>query len=156
MKNGVIRPLVICIFQKGNKILVAEGYDSIRDDYFYRPIGGGIEFGETSSEALVREVEEEMETDICDIEYLGTVENLFTFNGEIGHEIVQVYDAKFVDSALYEKTTLVGIEDNGETYNAMWKPVSEFQQGRFRLVPGDLLDLIRENSGTFKTEGKKI
>lgn len=156
MKNGVIRPLVICIFQKGDKILVAEGYDSIRDDYFYRPIGGGIEFGETSSEALVREVEEEMETDICDIEYLGTVENLFTFNGEIGHEIVQVYNAKFVDSDLYEKTTLVGIEDNGETYKAMWKPVSEFQQVKSRLVPGDLLDLIRENSGTFKTEGKKI
>ena len=28
---------------------------------------------------------------------IGTLENIFTFNGGAGHEIVQVYDASFVD-----------------------------------------------------------
>ena len=41
MKKGIIRPLVICLFKKGDTILVAEGYDPVKDDYYYRPIGGG-------------------------------------------------------------------------------------------------------------------
>lgn len=40
MRKVIIRPLVICIFQKDNSILVAEGYDPI-EDKFHRPIGGG-------------------------------------------------------------------------------------------------------------------
>lgn len=40
MKKGIIRPLVICLFKKGDTILVAEGYDPVKDDYYYRPIGG--------------------------------------------------------------------------------------------------------------------
>lgn len=143
MKAGTIRPLVICIFQKDDTILVAEGYDSVKGDYFYRPIGGGIEFGESSSEALIREMQEEIEAEIQDIEYLGTIENIFTFDGETGHEIVQVYDAKFVDAAFYEKRSFIGREDNGGSYKAMWIPISDFQDGQFRLVPGELIDLIK-------------
>lgn len=41
MTKGIIRPLVICIFKRDDTILVAEGYDSVKDDYYYRPIGGG-------------------------------------------------------------------------------------------------------------------
>ncbi|WP_404452927.1 NUDIX domain-containing protein [Virgibacillus necropolis] len=142
MRKGIIRPLVICIFQKDCSILVAEGYDPVKDDYFYRPIGGGIEYGETSANALIREVEEEIEEAIHSLEYIGTIENIFTFNGDIGHEIVQVYDAKFVDTALYEKDSIVGKEDDGKTYKAMWKPMTEFQKGQLHLVPEALLDLI--------------
>lgn len=58
MRKGIIQPLVICIFQKDDSILVAEGYDPVKKDYFYRPIGGGIEYGEKSSDALIREVDE--------------------------------------------------------------------------------------------------
>ncbi|ASK63814.1 DNA mismatch repair protein MutT [Virgibacillus phasianinus] len=144
MRKGIIRPLVICIFQKDNSILVAEGYDSVKKNYFYRPIGGGIEFGETSSAALAREIEEEVGAAIDHLEYIGTVENLFKFNGETGHEIVFVYDAKFVDTGLYEKGSFIGKEDNGATYKAMWKPLTEFGKGKLRLVPDALLNLIAQ------------
>lgn len=52
MRKGIIRPLVICPFQKNSRILVAEGFDESKGNFFYRPIGGGIEFGESSSAAL--------------------------------------------------------------------------------------------------------
>lgn len=83
MKKGVIRPLAICIFKNEESILVAEGYDSVKRDYYYRPIGGGIEYGEPGSIAVKREVYEEIEADITNLNYIGTVENIFTYNGDL-------------------------------------------------------------------------
>lgn len=145
MKEGIIRPLVICVFQKGDNILVAEGYDPLKEDHFYRPIGGGIEFGENSEEALIREMREELGTEITDLTYLGTLENIFTFNGKRGHEIVRVYDASFVDDSFNTNDSFEGIEDNGETFNVMRIPIQTFQTGELRLVPENLLDLLEVN-----------
>ncbi|MCA9941424.1 MAG: NUDIX domain-containing protein, partial [Anaerolineales bacterium] len=55
-----IRPLVICLFRHKNHILVMEGYDPVKQQTFYRPLGGGIEFGEHSAIALRRELREEL------------------------------------------------------------------------------------------------
>lgn len=144
MKNNRIRPIVIGIFRKNDRILVAEGYDSVKGDYFYRPIGGGIEFGELSKTTLIREIREEIQAEITNISFLGTVENLFTFNGRTGHEIVMVYEAEFVDSTFYQKDRFNGIEDDGSIFKLYWKPLREFQQGKLRLVPEGLLELIKK------------
>ncbi|WP_174616092.1 NUDIX hydrolase [Virgibacillus ihumii] len=142
MKKGIIRPLAICVFRHNDSILVAEGYDSVKDDYFYRPIGGGIEYGESSADAVVREVMEEIEADIYALNYLGTVENVFTFNGEVGHEIVMVYDASFADKSFYNLETFEGKEDDGSIFKLMWCPINDFQNGKLRLVPKNLLELV--------------
>nr|WP_285848846.1 NUDIX domain-containing protein [Solibacillus isronensis] len=65
--------MVICIFRNDESILIAEGYDPVKEDYYYRPIGGEIEFGKKSAEALIREVREEIEADIFNLKYLGTL-----------------------------------------------------------------------------------
>ena len=77
-----IRPIVLGIVKKGNKILVSEGYDKVKDEVFYRCIGGGIEFLEESKEALKREYKEELNIDISVGEFLGIDENIFTYNGK--------------------------------------------------------------------------
>lgn len=151
MKKGKIRPLVICIFQNDDSILVAEGYDSVKDEYYYRPIGGGIEYGEKSAEALIREVREEIETDIYNLKYLGTVENIFTYNGEVGHEIVQVYDAAFVDTSFYTEELFEGKENDGKIFKIMRLPICKFQNGELRLVPEGLLDLIIQSNRIVKS-----
>jgi len=143
VKKGVIRPLAICLFKKGESILAGEGYDSAKKDYYYRPIGGGIEYGEKSLDALKREVYEEISAEIKNINYLGTIENIFTFNGELGHEIVVVYEAEFKDEAFYNMDTFTGEEDDGTVFSLKWIPVSEFGPNNLRLVPDGLLDLIR-------------
>lgn len=142
VRKGIIRPLVICIFQKDNSILVSEGYDPIKGK-FYRPIGGGIEFGERSSEALIREVSEEIDAAIYNLQFLGTIENIFTFNGDTGHEIVQVYDASFINTSIYTKDCFEGKEDDGTSFKVMWKSIAEIQNEQLRLVPEGLLDLIK-------------
>src|SRR5262245_49605104 len=116
MKKKRIRPLAICIFRYNDRILVAEGYDSVKDQYFYRPLGGGIEFGEPSTETICRELMEELKVDVDkdSLRYLGTVENIFTFNGTSGHEIVLIYDGVLKEPGLYEQAVILGQEANGE------------------------------------------
>jgi hypothetical protein len=40
------RPIVICVFSHNGKILVCEGNDTVKNEIFYRPAGGMIEFQE--------------------------------------------------------------------------------------------------------------
>ena len=140
-----IRPLAICLFRDGDRILVGEGNDPAKRETFYRPLGGGIEFGERAVDALRREVREEIGAEIESPVYLFTLENIFTFNGEGGHEIVMIYDARFVDKSLYAQKTLAGTETDGERqfpFNAVWKRLDEFGPDA-PLYPDGLLDALK-------------
>lgn len=136
-----IRPLAICVFSHRGRILAAEGYDPIKQQTFYRPLGGGIEFGEHSTETLHRELREEIGAEITDLRYLGALENLFSFNGQQGHEIVLVYDGAFVDAALYEREGIEG--EDGIPFLAVWKSLDEFGPGRPPLYPDGLAEMLR-------------
>lgn len=139
-----IRPLAICVFSHQDKILVFEGYDPAKDEIFYRPLGGGIEFGEHSIDTIHRELMEEIGAKVKELVYLGTLENIFTFNETPGHEIVQVYDGTLVESRLYEQALIQGHEDEAdETMKVLWKSLDEFGPGNSILYPDGLLELLR-------------
>ena len=143
--KGVIRPLVICLFSNNGKILVARGFDRVKNEWFYRPLGGQIEFGEYSQEALIREIREEVQQEIHNVRYLGLIENLFTFSGIDEHEIVLVYDADFVNRYIYTRDVLSGIEDNLEdpVFQAIWRSLDELsRRDSLPLYPTGLLDLV--------------
>ena len=141
MKPGEIRPIVICIFRDKDRFFVTEGYDSYKKETFYRPLGGAIEFGERSRESIIREIREEMGAEVKDLTYTGMIENIFTYDGQPGHEIVLVYEANFVDSRLY-KLESVRLRDNGDWLVGMWKPMADFQAGKVPLYPKGLLELL--------------
>lgn len=137
-----IRPLALCVFRNKDRILVFEGYDPIKKQSFYRPLGGGIEFGEYGEEAVRREIMEELHTEIEDLSYLGMLENVFVFNGTPGHEIVMVYDGVLIDLRLYDQAVIAVIEANGEEVRAVWKSLDEFEAGKSILYPDGLLNLL--------------
>ena len=143
MKKNRIRPLAICVFRNNNRILVHQGYDQLKNEYFYRPLGGGIEFGETSMDAVCRELMEELkvEVDKASLKYLGTVENIFHFNGFPFHEMIMIYDGELKDSGLYDQDVIVGKEGE-EEIQAVWKSIDEFGEGKSILYPTGLLDLL--------------
>ena len=141
MKPGQIRPIVISVFRDEDRLFLAEYHDPSSGERFYRPLGGAIAFGEHSRECIVREIREEMGTEITDLDYVGVIENIFIFDGKPGHEIVLVYEATFVDSRLYEVES-VRCRDNGGEFVAVWKPIAQFQAGKAPLYPEGLLDLL--------------
>ncbi|WP_248743419.1 MULTISPECIES: NUDIX hydrolase [unclassified Pseudomonas] len=143
MAEQRIRALALCVFQHNGKILVNRFHDSVADQTFYRPIGGGIEFGETSREAIVREVQEELGLSMKDLRLLGTLESLFVYNGKPGHEMVQVYDARFEDAQVYEQLQIVGHESDGSPFTATWQGSLSFTE-QSPLVPVGLQALLKD------------
>ncbi|MGB6297386.1 MAG: NUDIX domain-containing protein, partial [Rivularia sp. (in: cyanobacteria)] len=67
-KEGKIRVLALGLIRdQNNRIFLSEGYDPVKKDKFYRAMGGGVEFGETSKQALQREFQEEIQAEITNI-----------------------------------------------------------------------------------------
>lgn len=143
MDTTCIRPIAICLFRNGNRILVSEGFDQVKQSYYYRPLGGGIEYGETSQTTVSREIKEELEVEIENVQLLGVLENIFTYEGELGHEIVFVFDAEFSDKSLYELDAIEGYEQEANVnFKAKWMSLDEIEKNGGRLVPEDLANLI--------------
>src|SRR5262245_21496940 len=139
MNNRKIRLIALCVCRRSDKILVMEGYDSVKDQSFYRPLGGGIEFGELGNETVVRELMEEISAVVLDPCYLFTIENIFVFEGRQQHEIALIYDGQFADERLYSLETIEGKEANGEPIRAVWRSLNEFGDGDPPLYPTGLL-----------------
>ncbi len=137
-----IRPLALCVFRDEDRILVFEGYDPVKKQTFYRPLGGGIEFGETSEQAVRREIREEIDAEILDLYLLGTLENMFVFNGVPGHEIVQLYGGRLDDGHFSGVEQMWARESTGENLKVVWKALDEFSS-EIPLYPDGLLELLR-------------
>jgi ADP-ribose pyrophosphatase YjhB (NUDIX family) len=138
-----IRVIALGIFRQGDEIFVVKGFDPIKSEYFYRPLGGGINFGETGSQALVREMYEETGLLIEKVRYLGTCENIFTYMGEKGHEIALIYIARFIDPAVYDADEVECAEDDETPFTAVWKHLDSFGKGKDGpLYPNGLMELL--------------
>jgi 8-oxo-dGTP pyrophosphatase MutT (NUDIX family) len=142
-KKNRIRPLALCVFHRGDSIFAARGYDSLKQQTFYRSIGGGIEFGERAVDTVRREILEELNAEVTDLHYIGTLENIFTYEGETGHEIVMLFDGRFVeDYRNQDDYRAQGSDDNETLYTAEWLSLDYFRQGNAPLYPEGLLALL--------------
>lgn len=144
MKTGKVRAIALGIIRDGDRVLLQEGYDPSKRETFYRPLGGTIEFGERSQETLRRELREEIGAEVTDLEFLATIESVFTFDGLAGHEIALIYTACLVDPALTRQAVISGAEPDGTPITAVWKLLDDFRSGRDPLYPDGLLELLDE------------
>jgi 8-oxo-dGTP pyrophosphatase MutT (NUDIX family) len=140
--DGRVRPIAIAVVWRDDCLLVVDAYDASKDETFYRPLGGGIEFGEYGRDTIIREMREEIGAELRDISYLGTLENVFIYERRRGHELVLVYEATLADAAIYTAEELVAQEDNGARFKVVWKPLSFFHSGAAPLYPSGLLELL--------------
>ncbi|MEG3848661.1 NUDIX hydrolase [Microcoleus sp. herbarium19] len=140
--QGKIRVIVLGLIRAGDRIFVSESCDPVKQDTFYRALGGGVEFGESSIEALQREFQEEIQAELTNIKYLACLENLFVYNGQAGHELIQLYQCDFVDRKFYELESLDFADGDGE-HTAFWMPVECFRSGELRLVPDKFIDYCK-------------
>lgn len=136
-----IRPIAVAVPRRGDDLLVFEYHDSTKDETFYRPLGGGIDFGETAEAAIRPELREELDVELLDVRLLGVLENLFHAFGRDGHEIVFVYDCRLADQSVYERDMVGEILDDAGT-KVMWRSLSSFNADS-PLYPAGLADMLR-------------
>lgn len=108
-----------------SRLLVQEYHTG--DETYYRPLGGSIELGEKSAHTVIREFKEELHTEVEITNYLGCLENIFHLDGEIAHEIIQLYSLRLLDTSLY-KMEKVKIQDEQTVSYAKWIPLAAFIQ----------------------------
>ena len=137
-----IRVLAIALLVYQDHLLCADGYDHVKQQQFYRPLGGGVEFGETAAEAVVRELREETGMTVEVRANLGAVENLFTFHGSPGHEVV--FELVCVPAPGSEPRDLAQVtcDEGGSAFSAHWLPLAEVIGGMHRIYPEGLPDRI--------------
>ncbi|MBV9387705.1 MAG: NUDIX hydrolase [Chroococcidiopsidaceae cyanobacterium CP_BM_ER_R8_30] len=140
-KPGEIRVLALGLIRDGDRTFISQGFDPAKQQTFYRAMGGGVDFGETSRAALEREFQEEIQAELKNIQYLGCLENLFIFNENPGHEIIQLYQCDFADPKFYQLDQLVFSEGKRQK-TALWVEISRFKSGELRLVPEQFLDYL--------------
>ena len=134
-----IRPIALGLVIKDNKLLVSEGFDKVKNETFYRCLGGGIEFLEKSEEALKREFLEEINVNITVKDFLGISENIFTYQGKKAHELILFYSIEISDENYQEEYKV--IDDHGETI-AKWINIDEFKNKNKILYPEEVFKYI--------------
>ena len=141
-----IRVLAVAVCVARGRVLVERGHERTTGRHFYRAIGGGIELGERATEALAREWREEYDLTLADVRVLGVVENLFTYEGRPGHEIVFVHVARVVEPWVHERDAFETTEADGLRHEAVWVPLAELEAGDVPLYPEGILDMLGESS----------
>ena len=124
--SGHIRVTAMLIVPSGDGLrhLVSRNVQTTENPAgFHRLIGGGVEFGETHREAIIREVHEELGARILNLTHLGVVENIFHINGKPGHEIVALYSGELYPAIPDEGGTLT--ESDGLRLPVEWRPVDD-------------------------------
>lgn len=142
MDNQQIQPIALCFFRRENQILVAERYDGQKKENYYRPLGGGLMFGEYSWDTIRREIKEELGEEIKNLTFIGQTESICPDNGHTDHEIIFMFEGEFANKSTYTKEILLGKERNGKEVRAVWKPISEFRKKKAKFHPEVLLDYL--------------
>ena len=136
-----IRLLALGLIRNGDRTFLAQGYDPVKQQTFYRALGGGVDFGETSYDALKREFQEELQAELTNIQYLGCIENIFIYNGQPGHEIIQLYQCDFADPIFYQLDYAEFVEGEDKK-TAFWMHIEECKSGKFCVVPEQFLEYL--------------
>jgi ADP-ribose pyrophosphatase YjhB (NUDIX family) len=137
---------VLGLVWRGPELLAFEVTDSEGRTKGIRPLGGGIEFGETREQAMRREFREEL---ACGATIVGPwhfIENIFEHEGNIGHQMMCVADVELDDRSIYEKDLIEFLENDGTVCSAGWfnpnllpDEVELYPNGLSTLIEGGLV-----------------
>lgn len=140
-----VRPRVLAlavIRRDDGALLLAHGVDTGKNgEVFYRPLGGGVDYGEASRETVKREMLEETGCEVGVGKLLGFVENIFTYERRLGHEVIFLYETKFVDESQYAKKSFEVVDSKG-VGEAVWRTPQEIEDAGEKLYPVELKELV--------------
>jgi 8-oxo-dGTP pyrophosphatase MutT (NUDIX family) len=139
MQPGSIRPIAIALIRRpaDGAVLAMYGEDPTDSRRFYRPLGGGIDFSETSIAAVRREIWEELHAEVEPVRLFQVVENIFHHHNRVGHEIVFIWECRLLDEALYQREE-IAIDENGVAMVAHWVHPDRLANDGIHFFPEEL------------------
>jgi ADP-ribose pyrophosphatase YjhB (NUDIX family) len=142
MRVRSIRVAARCLFRHKGQILTISGQDPDKPEPHYGVPGGGVKFGETSEQALRREMREELGAGITDLDLLLVSEEIHEVQGQAYHAIVFLYEGRFVDPGFYDRPVIPYVEGPDPRAVATWMPILTFVSGEKRLLPEQLVEIL--------------
>lgn len=138
-----IRVVALGAVRRGDELLVHEGESPEAGEPFYRLLGGGVEFGEHSRDAVVREFDEELGVELADPIHVGTFERVFTYDGETGHEVWRVYEGHIREVWPYDREAFTFVEPElGTEHLARWMPIERLRDDNTTFYAPEVLDAL--------------
>ena len=137
-----IRAVALAVVRQENRVLLAE--HAIDGRRFYRPAGGSIDPGERAIEAARREIMEELGIAPQQFRLLGVLENIFTIQGELGHEVVFTFEADWPMEVECGEVVM-GEESDGSSFECRWYDVDALAGLAHPLYPEGLLELLTQS-----------
>jgi len=138
-----VRVVALGVFRRAGQILCTPVHADDGGIVGWRPLGGGIGFGDRAADALSRDIRDSTGQEITDVQPLGVLENLYEHEGAAGHEIVFAFTARFTTPEIYEADALA-VTHGGRPGEAKWIALSKARAGRIRLFPEGLAGLLPE------------
>ena len=83
------------------------------------PLAAASKEARPVSKAVIREIREEIEAEITDLELLGILESIFTLEGQLGHEIVFVYQGDLLTKMPTYGRSSLSAKTMGKSFGAM-------------------------------------
>lgn len=124
---------------KGRGLLAAEVLDDQGRVKGVRPLGGTVEFGETAAAAVVREFREELGVEVTPLGAPVYWENLYTHEGQPGHEVLALFDVALPEGAFADTNRIAFHEDSGTLCHAQWFDIDQLDKpGAPALYPDGL------------------
>lgn len=134
-----IRVKAFAVLKRGDQLLVGLGEDTIKGDKFGRLVGGSVELGEHTNQTVIREMMEEFGITVKVKRHLGWLENIFTYNGEPGHEVIAVYEVTTDDKDIFTRDTMPVLDTND---TAAWLSPAEMTAKNMTLYPSGIDHLL--------------
>jgi ADP-ribose pyrophosphatase YjhB (NUDIX family) len=156
MRPGRIRTIAIAVIQRPSDgaVLAFYGEDPNDGRRFYRPLGGGIEFGESSIDAVRRELQEEIGAEVDPVRLMGVVENIFTHRDQTGHEIVFIWECHLLDERFYAHEEIL-MDENGVAAIAHWVHPRQLAAQGIHFYPEELADYLRNQLSVISDQSQR-
>jgi 8-oxo-dGTP pyrophosphatase MutT (NUDIX family) len=138
-----IRVVAIGLHWRAGRLLAAEVRDDAGRLKGVRPLGGGVEFGESWQAALLREFNEELGVAVSVRGNPSVLENIFVHEDVPGHEVVFIADVDIPGAPFEGQDSINFREDNGMSSVARWFDLADLDlDGGPELYPTGLKALL--------------
>lgn len=138
-----IRFVALGAVHRGNDLLVFQEDSPETGETYYRLLGGGVEFGEHSRDAVTREFAEELGVEFAEPTPVGTFEQVFTYDGETAHEIWRVYEGHIVEDWPYDRDSFTFVEPELDIeLLACWMPIERLRDDDTTFYAPAVLDAL--------------